>query len=96
MPLKSLILNWAAVDETTTDLFIYDEIAHEKSFDWAKGERGPEVTAREVMDKRLPRHCETPETEAGRSPARLTACVHLPRSMWPWLASPSASPEMPI
>lgn len=51
MPLKSLILNWAAVDETTTDLFIYDEIAHEKSFDWAKGERGPEVTAREVMDK---------------------------------------------
>lgn len=39
MPLKSLILNWAAVDETTTDLFIYDEIAHEKSFDWAKGEQ---------------------------------------------------------
>ena len=51
MPLKSLILNWTAVDETTTDLFIYDYIAHEKTIDWDTGKPGPEVTAREVMDK---------------------------------------------
>lgn len=40
-----------AVDDTTTDLFIYDYIAHEKTIDWDTGKPGPEVTAREIVDK---------------------------------------------
>ena len=39
------------VDDTTTDLFIYDYIAHEKTIDWNTGKPGPEVTAREIVDK---------------------------------------------
>lgn len=48
---RSWILNWVTADDTTAHLYVYDYISHEKSFDWDTGEPGPEVTAREIVDK---------------------------------------------
>lgn len=48
---RSLILNWVQVSEATTDLYIYDYISHEKSYDWDTGKPGPEITAQEIVDK---------------------------------------------
>lgn len=48
---KSWILNWVRESDQVTDLYIYDYISHEKSYDWDKGTPGPEVTAQEIVDQ---------------------------------------------
>lgn len=37
--------------DQVTDLYIYDYISHEKSFDWDTGKPGPEITAQEIVDQ---------------------------------------------
>ena len=48
---KSWILNWVKESDQVTDLYIYDYISHEKSYDWERGKPGPEVTAQEIVDQ---------------------------------------------
>ena len=48
---KSWILNWVRESDQVTDLYIYDYISHEKSYDRDKGTPGPEVTAQEIVDQ---------------------------------------------
>lgn len=48
---KSLILNWVQTNDQVTDLYIYDYISHEKTFNWDTGKPGPEVTAQEIVDQ---------------------------------------------
>ena len=48
---KSWILNWVRESDQVTDLYIYDYISHEKSYDRDKGTPGPEVTAQEIIDQ---------------------------------------------
>mgnify|MGYP002859705370 CR=1 FL=1 len=48
---KSWILNWVKESDQVTDLYIYDYISHEKSYDWERGKPGPEVTAQEIIDQ---------------------------------------------
>lgn len=48
---KFWILNWVRESDQVTDLYIYDYISHEKSYDRDKGTPGPEVTAQEIVDQ---------------------------------------------
>lgn len=48
---KSWILNWVRESDQVTDLYIYDYISREKSYDRDKGTPGPEVTAQEIVDQ---------------------------------------------
>lgn len=47
---KSWILNWMQVNETVTDLYIYDDISPQKSRDPWTGEEGNEITAQSVVE----------------------------------------------
>ena len=45
----SWILNWVQASETVTDLYLYDYIAHKKSYNWLTGENGEEITAQDIV-----------------------------------------------
>lgn len=43
------ILNWVQASEAVTDLYLYDYIAHKKSYNWLTGENGEEITAQDIV-----------------------------------------------
>ena len=45
----SWILNWVQASETVTDLYLYDYIAHKKSYNWLTGKTGEEITAQDIV-----------------------------------------------
>ncbi len=49
--IKGQYWNFIKTSETVTDLYIYDDIAAQKSFDWWTGEAGTEVTASDFMQE---------------------------------------------
>lgn len=49
MKKPSWILNWVQASETVTDLYLYDYIAHKKSYNWLTGETGEEITAQDIV-----------------------------------------------
>ena len=59
MKCKSWICNFTKVNDTVTDIFIYDVIAHNQSYDPWTDTKGDEVTAKTFMDEL--NNVETPE-----------------------------------
>ena len=48
---KKLCWNFVPANEQTTDLYIYDDIASQKSYDPWTGEKGNEVSAKQFMEQ---------------------------------------------
>ena len=51
MKCKSWVCNFTKVNDTVTDIFIYDDITHNQSYDWWTDTQGDEVTAKTFMDE---------------------------------------------
>ena len=51
MKCKSWVCNFTKVNDTVTDIFIYDDITHNQSYDWWTDTKGDEVTAKTFMDE---------------------------------------------
>lgn len=51
MKCKSWVCNFTKVNDTSTDIFIYDDITHKQSYDWWTETKGEQVTAKTFMDE---------------------------------------------